>query len=152
MISESGRSKRVARASSSLERRGEVARVEEARLRVDARLLLEHRDRERAVDEEERRERDRDEPRVACQMRRDRKPSGASTSSLERLSKLKRPPVARIVCPRPKLSITASTTWFIADEDDAPPRRRRHPAGTAVPDRSRRGRHARAPRREEVDV
>ena len=64
MISESGRSKRCARASSSLQREREVARVEEPGLRVDARLRLQLRHRERAVDQEERRERERDQPRV----------------------------------------------------------------------------------------
>ena len=44
--------------------RGEVAGVEEARLRVDARLRLQCRHAERAVDQEERRERERDEPRI----------------------------------------------------------------------------------------
>src|SRR5207253_2325725 len=40
------------------ERRCEVPRIEEARLRVDSRLLLELRDRERPMDQEERRDRE----------------------------------------------------------------------------------------------
>ena len=47
------------------ERRGEVARVEEARLRVDARLRLQLRHRERTVDQQQRRDRERNEPGVA---------------------------------------------------------------------------------------
>ncbi len=46
------------------ERGGEVARVEEPRLRVDARLLLQGRDAERAVDEQERRHGHRQEQRI----------------------------------------------------------------------------------------
>jgi hypothetical protein len=46
------------------QRRCEVARVEEARLRVDAGVLLKARDVQRAVDERQRRERHRHEPRV----------------------------------------------------------------------------------------
>ena len=46
------------------ERRREVARVVEAGLRVDARLRLQLRDAERAVDDDERRERGEHEPRV----------------------------------------------------------------------------------------
>ena len=65
MISDSGRSKRSARSELLVQRRREVARVEEAGLRVDARLLLELRDAQRAVDEQQRRDRERDQPRVA---------------------------------------------------------------------------------------
>ena len=72
MISDIGRSKRPARAISAVERRREVARVEEAGLRVDARLRLELRDAERAVDEDERRERREDEPRVPVPERGER--------------------------------------------------------------------------------
>ena len=46
------------------QRRGEVARVEEAGLRVDARLRLELRHRECAVDQQQRCDREGDEPRV----------------------------------------------------------------------------------------
>ena len=49
----------------------EVARVEEAGLRVDACLGLELRDRERAVDQQDRRDRERDQPRVCVPERRD---------------------------------------------------------------------------------
>ena len=44
----------------------EVTRVVQARLRVDARLLLECRNRERAMDEDERCDHGRDQPRVVC--------------------------------------------------------------------------------------
>ena len=54
------------------ERRREVARVVEAGLRVDARLCLELRDAERPVDDDERRERREDEPRVPVPERRER--------------------------------------------------------------------------------
>ncbi len=54
------------------ERRREVARVVEAGLRVDARLRLELRDAERAVDDDERRERREDQPRVPVPERGER--------------------------------------------------------------------------------
>ena len=47
------------------ERRGEVARVEEPGLRIDARLRLQLRHRERPVDQQQRRDRERDEPGIA---------------------------------------------------------------------------------------
>ena len=46
-------------------RRGEVARVEEPRLRIDAGLRLQLRHRERPVDQQQRRDRERDEPWIA---------------------------------------------------------------------------------------
>ena len=52
----------------------EVPRVVEPGLRVDSRLGLELRDRERAVDQEQRRDRERDQPRVQVPERRDREP------------------------------------------------------------------------------
>ena len=54
------------------ERRGEIARVIETGLRVDARLGLELRDAERPVDDDERREGRKDEPRVPVPERRER--------------------------------------------------------------------------------
>ena len=53
------------------ERRREVARVEQAGLRIDARLRLQLRHRERSVDQQQRRDRERDEPRVARPERRE---------------------------------------------------------------------------------
>ena len=72
MISESGRSKRSARSSSSFSATREVAGVEEAGLRVDARLLLQLRDAERAVDQQQRSDRERDQPGVGAPERRHR--------------------------------------------------------------------------------
>ena len=127
------------------ERAGEVARVEEARLRVDARLLLERRDAQRAVDEEERRDAIGRSSGFQSQSPARATPSMASTKSVERLS-TEKSPVPRNECPRARWSIVASRTWFsetkttdgdearerelelraeagVADELDRPPRR-----------------------------
>ena len=78
------------RAGELLGQRGrEVARVEEAGLRVDARLLLELRDAQRAVDEEERGQRDRDQPGVRVQKVASATPRDARTRSVDRLSTVK---------------------------------------------------------------
>ena len=53
------------------ERGREVARVEQARLRIDASLRLQLRHRERSVDQQQRRDRERDEPGVARPERRE---------------------------------------------------------------------------------
>ena len=67
MISDAGRSKRCGARQLLGEHGREVAGVEEAGLRVDARLLLELRHVQRAVDQEQRRERERDQRRVHSQ-------------------------------------------------------------------------------------
>ena len=92
MISDIGRSNRARAAELLAQRRREVAGVEEAGLRVDARLRLQRRHRERAVDQQQRGERERDQPGV----RRPRSvtsatPSAASTRSVERLWNESRP-------------------------------------------------------------
>ena len=112
MISASGRSKRWARTISSFSASAEVARVEEAGLRVDAGLGLELRHRQRAVDQEHRGDA-RTGSATGWRARRSRRttPSAASTSSVERPWNEKRPD-SRIECPWPSSSIGASIAWF----------------------------------------
>ena len=55
-----------------VQREREVPRVEETRLRVDARLLLQLRDAQRAVDQQQRGDRERDQPGVRAPERRHR--------------------------------------------------------------------------------
>ena len=91
MISDIGRWKRCARAELLLQHHGEVPGVEEAGLRVDPRLGLQLRDRERAVDQDERRDRERHQPRVELQSAATARPSVARMRSVERLSKREEP-------------------------------------------------------------
>ena len=101
------------------ERRREVARVVEAGLRVDARLGLELRDAERAVDDDERRERREDQPRVPVPERRERDAEDRQHDvDRESLSALKRP-VSRKLWPRPSFRIIATSTWLTATKATA---------------------------------
>ena len=153
MISDIGRSKRDARAISAASVGREVARVVEAGLRVDARLGLQLRNAERAVDDEERRERGEDQPRVPVPERCERDAEDRrARASTESASTLKRPD-SRNVCPRPSLRIIATRTWLASDERDARRRGRRARSARRSSGSSRSrdgGRGRRPPRRERV--
>ena len=85
MISDNGRSKRCARAGSSDRGRGEVAGVEEAGLQVDPGLRLELRHRERAMDQQQRGDREGHEPGIAGPERGQDDPERGKTNSVERV-------------------------------------------------------------------
>ena len=132
--------------------RREVACVEEAGLRVDARLLLEPGHVQRAVDEQQRRERERDQPRIESQKAATPMPSAASTNSVESIAAENRP-VSRGWWPRARQSIAAISAWFSATKTrqaaEAGDRRDQTVVrpGRRVPDDQAR----RAPRREPVE-
>ena len=91
------------------EHRGEVPGVEETRLRIDAGLLLKRRHAQRAVDEEERCDRERDQPGIDAPEGRDRDPEAGEDESVESDSNVK---IESGLWPRARGSMIANPTWF----------------------------------------
>ena len=111
MISDSGRSKRAARVEFSLSA-WPKCRLPKACLRIHPRLCLELRHGQRAVDQDERGDRERDEPGVDLPERRDPDAErGEHEVSREALDRKK----ARLADPvtAASASIGASSVWLI---------------------------------------